>query len=1545
MPNALDRESTLSRVLVAAAQLVSGLPTGDAVPFLGFARAAVTQVNAGLFATMLPSEAAAALLDAWRFVQSASADGVNVRVTPTDDGLVVVSNMADQPFIVDTLRKGLRLAGATSMGGFNTVVRIDREDGTRVVAEGEGRAESIIRFVAMGIPAERATEVEGDLRARLEIAGAAVADFEAIIARVEGTVDAAIDVSGEDGIETADFLRWLLSDNFVFIGLSWFGSDGTIVGLGADRRSVPGQWAGLWPTVAAKEFDGIVRIRKGEAESPVHRNGRVDVLRIRLPSGQLVVRGMFTHRALTQACRHLPILRRRLATVLAETRQRPNSYRYRGLANIFDAMPTEWLFSASLDQIREVIEICFDAEQEQRARVHVTQQDGGATTFTLVSLPERRYSDVARARVVNFLRELTGAVYTHSDLFAGRFDSVLLQVYQTGTRLLSAEDLARLDQLVTELGATFIERATAAVRHRFGDDAPTLLGRYADAFPSDYQDKTSGELTATDIDFLERSRATGNTLAHVVEFGGDLFLRVYETADILLSGLLPIIDHFGVLISDQASIEVRARGEGAQYIDVFRIENVPGVDRATLLARAEKLVGGLEAVFQKHMTSDPFNRLLLRAGLAWQEVDLVRAWIGYARQIGLKQSIPRAQEILLNQSECVAAIIALFHAKFDPDLAGDRAVAITAATTRVEDTLGRIRTNDEDVVMRTIANLVDSTLRTNFYRHDRVCHYISFKLDHARIKQLPAPRMMFEIYVHHREVEGLHLRGGPIARGGLRFSDRADFRTEILGLVTTQMVKNVVIVPEGSKGGFYIKYTIDDPRERRRKGDELYQILIRGLLDVTDNIVAGDVVHPPRVVVHDGNDPYLVVAADKGTAHLSDTANKLSLAYGFWLGDAFASGGSNGYDHKVVGITARGAWVLVKRHFREMGMDADRDLFTCVGVGDCGGDVFGNGVIETRKMRLQAAFNHVHIFLDPNPDPEVSFDERRRLFDGVLGWEHYNTSLISAGGGVYERKAKSIPLSAEVKAMLGTLEDELAPDEVIRLILKMPVDLIWNGGIGTYVKASWETNPDANDPPNDGLRISAPELRAKIVGEGGNLGFTQAARIEYALAGGRLNTDFVDNSGGVDTSDHEVNLKILLNPMVAAGRITTEQRNTFIRSMTDEVARMVLADNHANGRLISLDVVRSAKDPNPFARTVDWATAKGNVTRAFLTLPTDDELRRRAANRVGLVRPEIATLQAHVKMHLFKMLMQEDENNIPTFAALVTNYFPHAVRETYPDDIPTHMLRKAIGMTVTLTEVMTDAGSAFFPMMMDVTGASATRIAGAWLEAMRLIDGNSLRHDLVDAKARPDGAYGAWTLLTEGVEQLVASWLAPGSAGWGVEDADELARASDALTANWSHADRTWAAQAAKSYVGREVPQALADRIVRASQVVTASEVCAVARARSESIERSALRYLAVGHATRLVGPVRGQGTRRSEGRWDPVARGILRLRYQALLRELVLTTDITEAQLGLGTDRCAESLAAGSLKKVVRVVDQILGESADVSSLLVAEQQIRAAL
>ncbi|MEC8382244.1 MAG: NAD-glutamate dehydrogenase domain-containing protein, partial [Myxococcota bacterium] len=755
------------------------------------------------------------------------------------------------------------------------------------------------------------------------------------------------------------------------------------------------------------------------------------------------------------------------------------------------------------------------------------------------------------------------------------------------------------------------------------------------------------------------------------------------------------------------------------------------------------------------------------------------------------------------------------------------------------------------------------------------------------------------------------------------------------------MVKNVLIVPEGAKGGFRLKQDIASYKERRVKADDRYKILIRGLLDVTDKTVSGNIVHPPRVVRHDEPDPYLVVAADKGTAHLSDTANGLSQAYGFWLGDAFASGGSNGYDHKKVGITARGGWVTTRRHFEELGLNPEVDEFTAVGIGDPAGDVFGNGVVylnqksmPNNKMKLLGAFNHLHIFLDPDPDAETSYSERRRLFEKVSGWDQYDTSKISSGGGVFERSAKSIPLSPEVQEMLGVLKDELPPEVVIRLLLRLNVDLLWNGGIGTYVKASSETHLDAGDPSNDQLRINAGELRARILGEGGNLGFTQNGRIEYALVGGRLNTDAIDNSGGVDMSDHEVNLKILLNPLVQQGSLSLEDRNSLLESMTEEVAQDVLHNNDIHGRQISLDKLRSEQDALWFSSAIQWVCNQSQVTRAFLRLPTDEELALRQQSGQGLTRPELAVLSAHVKMHIFKQLNAADPAQIPDFNSRVLQYFPNKVQEQFKAEIDTHMLHQSIGMTVLLNQIVGEAGAWLFPSLMDITDANAPDIIKCWLIALDTIGAQPLMEEIKKHCQDINTQYTAWVYMTKPLYSLLTSWLFTGTI-----PSDDLQKRMrtilERIPALYGSTQKEQHARFCDELQQKDIPNHLASRIAVLRDIQAAFEI-AQCMSDTDTVDSAIVTYFSIGESALILPIIRRLETRRASGEWDPAAHSILRSRFYHLQTQLYAAIDLgPEATLGI--DRVALRLSRNHLKGLRAEMENILGESTDLASFVVA--------
>ncbi|MCB9777109.1 MAG: NAD-glutamate dehydrogenase [Alphaproteobacteria bacterium] len=1533
-----------------------GPDAGSSDQFQAFVDGSLRQLRAPFLSRHAPADVVALLSQTLGQAREYSGDAPRVVHELRGSTLRLWTVMPDQPFIVDTCRLLLRTRQWEYICGFNIMIGVGRDaDGALTgVGPSAGPLESWT-FLEAEVPDPDAVpaaiaELEGNLR----LAQATVGDFHAMTDFVDNMAHRFSRLAdrmpdrASDLRESAEFLHWLLSDNFVFMGV--------VCGDSRFGVAAPGT-AELWEIDSLVDWsvrtDAMpISVRKGRRESRVHRAGRVDEIRIEIPRTDdatpvlLYIQGLFTYRAVSQPSRHVPWLRRLLASILAGQETKPGSYRYKGIANVFDSLPTEFLFTAEEREIVEIIERVLESEVQQDARVQIVQSGHDDVTFALAAMPKDRWNDQLRESMQDVLRRTTGATYSDHGVFVGRFDTMLVHFYLTGSRRLADGELEALTEQLVELATPWGDRLFAAITEVDGGAAAAeVLFRYGEAFDEDYRRNTSTEQTLRDLALLERLSDDVALIADTfVDEGGRVNLRVYQQGDVLLSDMLPVLDDFGLIVIDQYANSVNAHARPLRTIDTFRLKGVWGISDDELLERAPDLIAGIEAVFARKVDDDLLNRILLRANIPWQAVDLVRAYLGYARQLGMRYTLVRFQELLLASPELVHNLWELFQARFDPDFDGARDKVWADLSERYLDRVRSIDDHDQDMVFRTLYNLVDSTLRTNFYRTDRVDWYISFKIQCSKVWNMPEPRMMYEIYVHHRVVEGVHLRGGPIARGGIRWSDRADFRREILDLVNTQMVKNVLIVPEGAKGGFFLKKTHSDPAERRRRADDMYEILVRGLLDLTDNLVGDQVVVPPRVVRLDGDDPYLVVAADKGTAHLSDRANSVSRAYGFWLDDAFASGGSNGYDHKGCGITARGAWRTVHRHFLEMGVDPYTEDFTCIGIGDCGGDVFGNGVIETPHLRLLAAFNHMHVFLDPDPDTAASFAERKRLFDAVKGWDHYDESIISKGGGIYSRRSKSIKLSPEAQKMLGTLKDELSVDAVIRLILRMDADLFWNGGIGTYIKASGETHQQAKDPTNDELRINADELRCRVVGEGGNLGFTPEARIEYALNGGRLNTDAIDNSGGVDMSDHEVNLKILLSAPVGRGELTTDARNELLEDLTEAVTQQVLANNDVHGRQLSLDQIRSQRDPMFFWPTIQWVCARSGRSTSELHLPSHDALRRRADGNQGLTRPELSVLQAHVKMHVFKDLMTEDPGLVPHFRELVLDYFAEDVRERFADDIGRHMLYKDIGMTVVCTQVVGDAGATYFPNLVELTGSSPARAAAAWFRGMDIVEAPKIRERVIATTDSKEARYQAWIATTDAVLKLVSTWLAPGEPDVTDAELDGLRAVLTRLPKirGTAHIERLQAR--VNTFTAKGIDRTVASRLAALGELTLAREI-ALLNDGEERISSTIIRYLAIGEASRMLPAIRAIERRPTHDRWDPVAMGILRNRFIQRMRELFHVVPVG-AEVRLGVDRLARRLARGGsgvLEPLQGEMDRILGKQADLATLLVAEERVRA--
>jgi glutamate dehydrogenase len=1540
-----SKEATLDALRTWRGQLSDD----DLAIFRPFVQQTLDRLRGPFLAHNTPRKVLAHLEEAYLWALERPTKGPKVRLMRrSTKGIAVFSSMVDQPFIVDTVRLFLTTNNAQYWGGFNLVFDAQRDDSGRLIGVGgDGCPESLVMLEADGGDLDALTDLSSAAAALTEnlvIASAMVRDFRPMTRSIERLVEKC-EVRGdrhperrEELQETAEFLKWLLRENFVFMGI-----DLPDEPLGI--QTVPGRYHGTiegeWADAHAP---GTVRVRKSSTESPVHRSGRIDEIAITVDDHTLFIRGMFTYRAVTTPSRHVPILRRVLANILEHQAGAPGSFRYKGIANVFDSLPTEFLFTATHEAISAMVDLVFESEQQHEVGVTILRT-GKQSAFCLVAMPRSQFADELRRDLEREIVDEMGATYSDHGLFMGRYDTVLLYYYMTGVNFPDASSTAQLTLRIRRLATPWLGRLWSTIAEADGEDlADRLTDTYGRAFPESWTRETPTDRALLDLKMLDRLRGANAVLADLFETSSGTTLRLYQSDNQYLTAILPVLDNLGIVVQSSYHTPVRSRG-GTLHMDTFVLdaEACGGKDR--LYERAALLEDCIAAVFDNKISNDGLHRLVLSAGLTWAEVDVLRGYAMYCGQFGFKLGLSQVVEILLSNPLACRSLTNLFNARFDPGLTGDRAAAIATAEEAVADELRVIMSQDDDLVVSTLRGLMRATVRTNAFRTDRKGHYVSFKFDCSKVRLMGGQRPMFEIYVHNREVEGVHLRYGKVARGGLRWSDRNDFRTEVLGLATTQRVKNVVIVPTGSKGGFLLKNPSPDRKTRRAQADELYKTFIRGLLDLTDNAVGTDIVPPPRVVRHDPDDPYLVVAADKGTAHLSDTANALSLEYGYWLGDAFASGGSNGYDHKGVGITARGAWVLVRRHFAELGKDPYSEPFTVSGVGDMGGDVFGNGLIESPHAKLLAAFNHLHLFIDPNPDPAASFIERKRLFDTQGGWGEYNTSLLSKGGGIYERRAKSIELSDEAKTMLGLEGESFQPSVVINAMLKLDVDLLWNGGIGTYVKHSSETHADADDRSNNAVRIDGSELRAKVVGEGGNLGFTQLGRIE-ANKHTRLNTDFIDNSGGVDLSDHEVNLKILLRAVEERGELSREDRNVLLAQMTDEVAGLVLANNDAHGRQISRDEIRSRQDIFQFGRAIAFIERQFGKARETLQLPSNKELVRRAEAGEGLTRPELAMLSSWVKLHVQQALIDDGPQSLPGYDDLLLNYFPKVIQERYIDDIRGHMLASEIAVTQATTSVIADAGAAFIPMALETTGASVLDIVTAYLKAQSLAGATDVRRALEELRTSVSLStlYRASVMVDTGCRELLGYWL---SAGGRIPTDDEM---SEMTTA----ADQVYALQArtvlernravADQLIANDVPEEAVTRVLKAQYLNVALMIWSEARRSGEPFKKMVVRHLAVAHASRLQDVLDDLASRPASGRWDPIALRILHSRYHQLLRNLVATTPFPD-DLG-SVDTLEPKLAAGALRDVRAQIDELIaGGSPSVATLLVMEERVALAV
>jgi glutamate dehydrogenase len=1307
----------------------------------------------------------------------------------------------DMPFLVDSVTMELHRLGHNVHSVIHPQLSVERDItgalqqvGAAVdeplVARGdgggEGGTESWMHVEIDRTDDQEAAEITEGVQRVLRDVRESVEDWAKMHAQVLAVVDELTDapppLPEAEVAQGRDFLTWLADDHFTFLGYREYQLEaeegapeecglrampGTGLGILRHDQDLSSSFAKLPPIVKAKAREKkLLVLAKANSRATVHRPAYLDYVGVKTfdadgeVTGERRFLGLFSSAAYTESVTRIPVLREKVAEVMSRAGFDPRSHAGKALMDTLENYPRDELFHTSPAELAPVAQDVMFARERRQLRAFVRRDTYGRYVSVLVYLPRDRYSTAVRERFSEILSErLNGE---HVEFTARVNESTTARVHfvvhpPKGTQIPDV-DVADLERRLTEASRSWRDDFIAAVVNEHGEGEGSQLARaWSNAYPEAYKEDFLPWQGSLDLGRIE-AISGGDEGIDLVLFDqdeqagtyrrGESRLKVFRVGEPLsLSTMLPMLTSMGVEVVDERPYELEGLARPS-YIYEFGLRHgrvLPPHER-TLFAEA------LRAVWDGYNEIDGFNQLVLAAGLTWRQATVLRAYAKYLKQGNSPFALDYIEEALRSNVDITRLLVELFESRFDPGrndrvLAADaeaRVAKVEAIEERLAKALDDVVSLDHDRILRSYRTLIRATLRTNFFQRTPdgdVHQYMSFKLEPSAIPDLPEPRPRYEIFVYSPRVEGSHLRFGAVARGGLRWSDRRDdFRTEVLGLVKAQMVKNTVIVPVGAKGAFFCKQ-LPDPAERDAwlaEGVACYKTFISGLLDITDNLVDGETVPPREVVRHDGDDSYLVVAADKGTATFSDIANGVAKDYGFWLGDAFASGGSVGYDHKAMGITAKGAWVSVQRHFREMGIDCQAEDFTAVGIGDMSGDVFGNGMLCSEHTRLVAAFDHRDIFIDPAPDAASSYAERKRLFDlPRSSWKDYDASLISEGGGVWPRSAKSIPVSAQVREVLGLGADVTAmtPAELMRAILLAPVDLLWNGGIGTYVKSSEETNADAGDKANDAIRVNGEDLRARCIGEGGNLGFTQLGRVEYARHGagghgGRMNTDFIDNSAGVDTSDHEVNIKILLDRVVRAGGMDEAGRNRLLADMTDEVGALVLRDNYEQNLALAN---AEAHAPSLLHVHEEWMRAlekRGVLNRELEGLPTTRQVRRRLDRKQALSAPELSVLLAWTKIVLADELIDSDLPDDPYLREDLLAYFPRQMVPDLEGAIEDHPLRREIIVTQVVNDLVNGAGMTFWPRLQGETGASPADLTRANFVAREIFGSLPLRQEI-----------------------------------------------------------------------------------------------------------------------------------------------------------------------------------------------------------------------
>jgi glutamate dehydrogenase len=1271
---------------------------------------------------------------------------------------IVEAHTPDKPFIFESLKNYLQKAGLRVFAAIHPIFTVRRQWERAVWFGGphdEGSKECYCGFQIEPLESrERLRRIEHEVFSLLKAVFLAVEDFQdmgrtcrELVPRLRSRRDNPAELASARA-----FLEWLLDDNYIFMGTvshrvasdgSLGRADETATGVFADPSLLPVVFPGVAEHVEAHLHppagdQRIVDLDFCTNASAIYHLEPIEDLTVREwgEDGRLVgltlLLGRFARGAFAQRADRIPLLREKHDWLLERSGVLPGSHVWREIRATFNQFPKTELFYADVADLGRIIDRIVRVASDDE--IVVETRKGAGYQALYVAFSRLRYSYQGEQALRRAVAEAFGPVAFATSVDCGPV--TLFIFYFDSNRLERPLDVEEARRLAAPLATLWEDQVAAALEREFGErEGRRLFRRFVtpESRSGLYREATSPDEVPADLARLDalEGRLEVRVVGKAAELAG---VNLYTVRALDLTDILKTMQNLGLTVTEELRIPLTLPEGRRAFLYRFEVE-ASGNRIAALLAGEQRFVDALRALDEERATDDPLNGLILSAGLNWRDLEVLRTLRNHLLQIRSHWNADTVNGVLVRNSAAAGALHRAFAARFDPAMPGDRARAVAEADAGVAKALEAVSSLAEDEVLRALDNLLKAALRTNAYQRPERPVF-SIKVDSQKVEGMPSPRPMVEIYVHSRRLEGIHLRGGRVARGGIRWSDRHDdFRTEVLGLMKTQMVKNSVIVPVGSKGGFLLKGKLPPRPALDEYLVDRYREYVSGLLDVTDNRLDGTVIHPPEVVRQDGDDPYLVVAADKGTAHLSDTANRVSAQYGFWLGDAFASGGSAGYDHKKMGITARGAWECVKHHFRNLGMDIQREPFTAVGIGDMSGDVFGNGVLLSRAIRLVAAFDHRHIFIDPEPDPETSYRERERMFGLARStWRDCNPSLISRGGGIFDRSAKAIPLSPEARKLLDVEADAPSGEEVIRRILTAKVSLLYNGGIGTYVKAEGEQHGEVGDRANDRVRVNGREVRARVVGEGGNLGFTQKGRLEYWAAGGLINTDAVDNSGGVDTSDHEVNIKILLDMLVKKGLVKgREERNRILAEMAEEVGSLVLADNAGQALALSLDARRSTRRYEEFVSLIDDMAGAGLLNRADECVPSREELLASRHRDRGLPLPLLCVLLGYSKMLAFQLLMETDFPDGPAGQPFLEGYFPRLLRERFAEHFPEHVLRREIVATAAVNYLVNRAGIGLLPRLEGGARIGIGDAVTAWIEVDREADAPAVREALLGA--------------------------------------------------------------------------------------------------------------------------------------------------------------------------------------------------------------------